>query len=164
MQTARSCLYNYAMIVPPFVGQDFLKTTGLADDKGYIKVLDTYQTPQYANVYAVGIAAAVDVPWQTVPVGIPKTGFPTEQMAHVAAKNVVSQIRGGVAEDHKEFGDIKGDLRHGRRQQRRHDPRRQDAAATQARRPRPGPQNHAMKVGFEKYSLWKMKAGHVGLP
>jgi sulfide:quinone oxidoreductase len=28
----------------------------------------------------------------------------------------------------------------------------------------PGPQNHAIKVGFEKYSLWKMEHGHVGLP
>jgi len=33
-------------------------------------------------VYAVGVAAAVEVPWRTaVPVGVPKTGFPTEQQA-----------------------------------------------------------------------------------
>ncbi len=39
------------------------------------------------NVYAVGIAAAVDVPWHTSnPVGIPKTGFPTEQQAHVCGQ------------------------------------------------------------------------------
>lgn len=36
----------------------------------------TYQAQGYDNVYAVGIAAAVDVPWQTAtPVGVPKTGF-----------------------------------------------------------------------------------------
>jgi sulfide:quinone oxidoreductase len=28
----------------------------------------------------------------------------------------------------------------------------------------PGPQNHAFKLAFEKYYLWKMRAGHVGLP
>ena len=28
----------------------------------------------------------------------------------------------------------------------------------------PGPQNHAMKLGFEKYFLWKMRGGHVTLP
>jgi sulfide:quinone oxidoreductase len=28
----------------------------------------------------------------------------------------------------------------------------------------PGPQAHAMKLGFEKYFLWKMKHGQVRLP
>ena len=28
----------------------------------------------------------------------------------------------------------------------------------------PGPQNHAMKLAFEKYFIWKMKHGQVGLP
>ena len=157
--------YAYSMIIPPFVGQDFLKSTGVADDKGYIKVLDTYQTPQYSNIYAVGIAAAVDVPWQTaVPVGIPKTGFPTEQMAHVAAKNIVSQIRGEVPQDHKEFADIKaicvmdaGNNGVMILADKMLPPRKHGVLV-------PGPQNHAMKVGFEKYSLWKMKKGHVGLP
>ena len=60
-----------------------------------MKVRDTYQSDAYDDVYAVGVAAAVDVPWQTpTPVGIPKTGFPTEQQAHVAASNIAAQIRG----------------------------------------------------------------------
>jgi sulfide:quinone oxidoreductase len=28
----------------------------------------------------------------------------------------------------------------------------------------PGPQVHAMKVGFEKYYLWKSRHGYVRLP
>jgi hypothetical protein len=28
----------------------------------------------------------------------------------------------------------------------------------------PGPQTQAMKLGFEKYFLWKMKHGQVRLP
>jgi len=28
----------------------------------------------------------------------------------------------------------------------------------------PGPQAHAMKLGFEKYFLWKMRHGYVQLP
>jgi sulfide:quinone oxidoreductase len=28
----------------------------------------------------------------------------------------------------------------------------------------PGPQAHLMKLGFEKYFLWKMRNGHVQLP
>jgi len=28
----------------------------------------------------------------------------------------------------------------------------------------PGPQSHAMKLGFEKYYLWKTRHGFVRLP
>src|ERR671910_760602 len=37
--------FAYAMIVPPFLGQEVIRrTTEIADDKGYGKVRDTYQT------------------------------------------------------------------------------------------------------------------------
>lgn len=101
--------YSFSMFVPPFVGQDFLKQVpGFADEKGYIPVRDTYQHRDYDDIYAVGIAAQVPVPWQTpTPVGVPKTGFPSEQMAHVAAKNIASQIKGEQPTATKDFGDIK---------------------------------------------------------
>jgi len=91
----RSLGFAYAMIVPPFLGQQVVRSVeGLADDKGYVPVHDTYQSVAYPNVYAVGIAAAVTVPWTTaVPVGIPKTGFPTEAQAHVAAENIAASSR-----------------------------------------------------------------------
>ena len=158
--------YNYSMFIPPFLGQDFLKDVpGLADPKGYIPVRDTYQTNDHDNIYAVGIAAQVTAPWQTpTPVGIPKTGFPTEQMAHVAAVNIASQIRGQVPDETKEFQDIPAVCV-------------MDAGnngviilADKMLPPRkhgvliPGPQAHVMKLGFEKYFLWKMKGGHVALP
>lgn len=162
----REVPFKYAMVVPPFLGQDFLKgVDGIADAKGYIKVRPTYQTEEHDEVYAVGIAAAVTAPWQTpTPVGIPKTGFPTEAMAHVAAKNISAQIRGEEPTEEKEFGEIPAVCV-------------MDAGnngvlilADKMLPPRkhgvliPGPQNHAMKLGFEKYFLWKMKGGHVGLP
>src|SRR5215204_1805046 len=81
----------YSMVIPPFIGQDVVRSAPglLADAKGYIPVRPTYQTQKFDNIYTVGIAAAVDVPWQTaVPVGIPKTGYPTEVQAHTAAKNI----------------------------------------------------------------------------
>ena len=100
--------FKYSMIVPPFVGQDVVKESVLSDDKGYVKVRDTWQTEKYDNVYAAGIAAAVAVPWQTpTPTGLPKTGFPTEVMARVAAENVVHQIKGEAPAEHKEFADMK---------------------------------------------------------
>ncbi|MEO1064522.1 MAG: FAD-dependent oxidoreductase [Actinomycetota bacterium] len=158
--------FAYAMIIPPFIGQDVVsKAVEISDDKGYVPVRDTYQTVPYDNVYAVGIAAAVEVPWQTAnPVGIPKTGFPTEQQAHTAARNIASQVRGEEPAAHKEFGEIPAVCV-------------MDAGnngviilADHMLPPRkhsvmiPGPQAHAMKLAFEKYFLWKTRHGHVGLP
>src|SRR5712691_8121829 len=126
--------FRYAMVVPPFIGQDVIRATpGLSDDKGYIPVQDSYQSKAYPQIYAAGIAAQVPVPWQTsVPIGIPKTGFPTESMAKVAARNIVAAIKGKPPVKHKDFGEM---------------------AAL-----------HAMKVTFEKYYLWKSRHGYTRLP
>src|SRR5262249_28012321 len=88
--------FTHPLIGPPFLGPDVIQAnTEIADAKGYGKVRDTYQPLTRDEVYAVGIAVAVDVPWQTpTPVGVPKTGFPAERMAHVAARNIAAQIRG----------------------------------------------------------------------
>ncbi len=158
--------FSYGMVVPPFLGQQFLTATdGLADDKGYVRVRGTYQSEKYDDVYAVGVAAAVEAPWQTpTPVGIPKTGFPTEVMAHTAARNIAAQIRGDQPTQTHPFGDIKAVCV-------------MDAGnngvlilADKMLPPRkhgvliPGPQAHLMKVAFEKYYLWKMRHGYVQLP
>jgi sulfide:quinone oxidoreductase len=162
----RTLDFGYAMIIPPFSGQEVItRTPKIADDNGFVKVRDTYQSEAYDDVYAVGVAAAVDVPWQTpTPVGIPKTGFPTEQQAHVAATSIAAQIKGETPDAHKKFGDIAAVCV-------------MDAGnngvvilADKMLPPRkhgvliPGPQAHAMKLGFEKYFLWKMKHGQVRLP
>ena len=66
-----------------------------------------YQSKAYPEIYAVGIAAQVPVPWHTaVPIGIPKTGFPVESMAKVAARNIAAAIRGEPLGSHKEFGEM----------------------------------------------------------
>jgi sulfide:quinone oxidoreductase len=158
--------FSYAMIVPPFVGQEVVRTApGLADEKGYVTVRDTYQSATHDDIYAVGIAAAVDVPWQTpTPVGVPKTGFPTERMAHVAARNIAAQIRGEAPAAREAFGDMPAVCV-------------MDAGnngviilADKMLPPRkhgvliPGPQAHTMKLAFEKYFLWKARHGYVSLP
>ncbi len=158
--------FAYAMIVPPFLGQEVVRrATDIADAKGYVKVRDTYQTEAYDDVYAVGIAAAVEVPWQTAhAVGIPKTGLPTEQQAHVAARNIVAQIKGEEPQAHKTFGDIPAVcvMDAGNNgvlilADRMLPPRKHGVLI-------PGPQSHLMKLAFEKYFLWKARHGYVGLP
>lgn len=162
----RTIDFAYAMIVPPFIGQEVVHTVpGLADAKGYVTVRDTYQSIDHDEIYAVGIAAAVDSPWHTAnPIGIPKTGFPTEQQAHVAAKNIAAQIRGEKPETHKEFADIKGIcvMDAGNNgviilTDKMLPPRKHGMLI-------PGPQAHAMKLAFEKYFLWKTEHGYVTLP
>src|ERR1700751_3588906 len=105
---------------------------------------------------------AVAVACQTAtPVGIPKTGFPTERMAHVAARNIAAPIQGGAPASHEAFGDMPAVCV-------------MDAGnngviilADKMLPPRkhgvliPGPQAHAMKLGFEKYFLWKARHGYV---
>jgi NADH dehydrogenase FAD-containing subunit len=158
--------FSFAMLVPPFLGQDFLaQTEGLVDDKGYVLVRDTYQTQKWDDIYAVGIAAQVPLPWTTpTPTGLPKTGFPTERMAHTAATNIAAQIRGETPPKEQAFGDIpavcvmdagnNGVLILGDKML---PPRKHSVLI-------PGPQNHAAKVAFEKYFLWKMRNGYVRLP
>jgi sulfide:quinone oxidoreductase len=162
----RAIPFRYAMIIPPFVGQDVVRTVdGLADDNGFVPVRPTYQSEKYDDVYAVGVAAAVEVPWQTaVPVGVPKTGFPTEQQSHVTARNIAAQIRGETPGEHKEFADIpavcvmdagnNGVIILADRML----PPRKHAVLI------PGPQAHLMKLGFEKYFLWKARHGYMQLP
>ena len=112
-----------------------------------------------------GIAAAVDLSWQTpTPVGIPKTGFPTERMAHVAARKITAQIRGEAPAHQQAFGEIPAVCV-------------MDAGnngviilADKMLPPRkhglliPGPQAHAMKLAYERYFLWKARHGYVTLP
>jgi sulfide:quinone oxidoreductase len=157
--------FRYAMIVPPFLGAEVVNASGLGNPKGFIDVKDTYQTLSHPNVYAVGIAAAVNAPWQTAnAVGVPKTGFPAETMAHVAATNIASQIRGEPPTREEGFGDIPavcimdaGNNGVAILADKMLPPRKHGVMI-------PGPQNHAAKIAFEKYFLWKMKNGYVRLP
>lgn len=162
----RELPYKYAMIVPPFLGVDAVKSNDkLANASGFVPVRDTYQTTSYDNIYAVGLAAAVSVPWTTpVPVGIPKTGFPTETQAHAAALNIADQIRGTLPSHEKPFGEIPAVCvmdagNNGIMLLGDHMLKPRKAAILI-----PGPQNHAIKLGLEKYFLWKSQKGLVQLP
>ena len=161
----RKLPFKYAMVVPPFMGADVVKASGLGNPTGFIEVKDTYQTLTHPNVYAVGIATAIQGPWTSAnAVGVPKTGFPAETMARVAAANIASQIRGEAPTREENFADIPAVCI-------------MDAGnngvlilADKMLPPRkhgvmiPGPQSHAAKLAFEKYFLWKARHGYVQLP
>jgi sulfide:quinone oxidoreductase len=165
LRNGRKLPFGYAMIVPPFAGAEVVKASGLGNARGFIEVEDTYQSLAHPDVYAVGIAVAVNVPWTTAnQVGVPKTGFPAETMARVAAENIASQIRGERPVKKEQFGDIPAVCI-------------MDAGnngvlilADKMLPPRkhgvmiPGPQSHAAKIAFEKYYLWKTRHGYVNLP
>ena len=158
--------FSFAMVVPPFLGQEFLRSTeGLTDAKGFIPVRGTYQSEKYDDIYAVGVAAAVSVPWSTpVPVGIPKTGFPTETQAAAAAANIAAQVRGEQPTNEKPFGEIPavcvmdaGNNGVVILADKMLPPRKHGVLV-------PGPQAHLMKLAFERYFIWKMRNGYVQLP
>jgi sulfide:quinone oxidoreductase len=165
LANGRTIPFKYAMVVPPFVGADVVKASGLGNAKGFIEVKDTYQTLTHPNVYAVGIATAVNAPWQSAnAVGVPKTGFPAETMARVAATNIASQIRGEDPTKEENFSDIPavcimdaGNNGVVILADRMLPPRKHGVMI-------PGPQSHAAKLAFEKYFMWKMRHGYVKLP
>ncbi|WP_148616324.1 NAD(P)/FAD-dependent oxidoreductase [Nocardioides rubriscoriae] len=154
--------FTFSMVVPPFAGQDFLREAdGLSDDHGLVLVRDTFQSEKYDDVYAVGAAAAVDAPWQEpVPAGPRRHGLPTEVMAQTAALNIASQVRGASPTTSLPFADTTTTWRTGPDGPDGPDPapgpRRHGAHV-------PGARLHRLRVGFERYSLWKMRHGHVNL-
>ncbi len=165
LSDGRKLPFKYAMVVPPFIGAEVVKASGLGNARGFIDVKDTYQTLAHPNVYAVGIAAAVNAPWTSAnAVGVPKTGFPAETMAHVAAENICSQVRGQEPVKEENFGDIPavcimdaGNNGVVILADKMLPPRKRGVMI-------PGPQSHAAKVAFEKYFLWKAQRGYVNLP
>ena len=165
LKDGRRLPFKYAMIVPPFIGAQVVMDSGIGNPRGFIDVKDTYQTLQYPNVYAVGIAAAVDAPWRSAnAVGVPKTGFPSETMARVAATNIASQIRGEEPTREENFADMPavcvmdaGNNGVAILADRMFPPRKWGVMI-------PGPQNHLAKLAFERYYLWKTRKGYVQLP
>ena len=85
----RKLPFKLAMLAPPFKG--VAGVAGLGNARGFIPVDEQYRHPQYANIYAVGVAVAMAPREPTpVPTGVPKTGYMTVQMAKAAAFNIAA--------------------------------------------------------------------------
>ena len=153
---------KFTMVVPRFLGVDAVRNTpGLANANGFIETDDTYQHHVYKNIFAAGVTVDVKPPSSTpVPCGVPKTGWPTEQMAKLAAKNIVADIKGLPFKQEK-FGDMNaycimdtGNM--GMMIVGDHilSPRQHQFII-------PGPEAHWAKIAFEKYFLYTRKHGQV---
>ncbi|MEK7394331.1 MAG: FAD-dependent oxidoreductase [Fibrobacterota bacterium] len=101
---------KWSMLVPPFRGAALVRNSeGLGDEKGFVPTSEGYQHVKYPNIFAAGLAAKVPNPFKgLVPFGVPKTGFPTDEMAKTVAKNIGAVMHGLPANHCKPFGKIPG--------------------------------------------------------
>ncbi|OFZ92035.1 MAG: hypothetical protein A2V78_16810 [Betaproteobacteria bacterium RBG_16_64_18] len=96
---------DFSLIVPAFYGSHaYMGIEGLSNPRGFVIADDYLCNPKYQNIYAAGVALAIAPPFKTaVPVGVPKTGQMTEEMAGVAAHNIAADIKGGSKKRGKDF-------------------------------------------------------------
>jgi sulfide:quinone oxidoreductase len=154
--------HRFSMIVPPFRGvYAILNSPGLGGPKGFVPADEHYRHPKYPEVYTVGVAMALAPPEQTpVPTGVPKTGFMTEHMAKIAAKNITASIKGEglVTHDLNVFCVLDAG---GKATLLYADPVLPPRNKIYLKETRLG---HKYKKLFERYFLWKMRHGLTRLP
>ncbi len=152
--------FKLAMIAPPFKGVPAVAALG--NPRGFIPVDKNYRHTKYKNIFAVGVAMAIAPPEVTpVPTGVPKTGFMTVRMAKIAAATIASDITGKTPPPAEELGVVcLMDIG--------------NTAALMKAYPVLPPRQSSymkkaiwakwMKLGFEKYFLYKMKHGFSKWP
>lgn len=152
--------FKLAMIAPPFKGVPAVAPLG--NPRGFIPVDKNFRHTKHKSIFAIGVTMAIAPPEQTpVPTGVPKTGFMTVKMAKTAAAAIYSDIKGTPPPPMTEL-EVVCLMDMG------------NTAALMKASPGPPPRQTSftkkgiwakwMKVGFEKYFLYKMKNGLSGLP
>jgi sulfide:quinone oxidoreductase len=152
--------FKLAMIAPPFKGVPAVAPLG--NPRGFIPVDKNYRHTKHKNIFAIGVAMAIAPPEATpVPTGVPKTGFMTVKMAKTSAAAIYSDIKGTPPPPMDELSVVclmdMGNTAALMKASPVLPPR-------QASYTKKGKWAKWMKVGFEKYFLWKMKRGLSGLP
>ena len=101
---------KFRMLVPAFKGVELIfNSPGLGDARGFLPTNDGYQHIKYSNVFGAGLAVKVTNPFLGhVAFGVPKTGYPTDEMAKAAAANIRNLIRGDARIENRPFGRIPG--------------------------------------------------------
>jgi len=152
--------FKLAMIAPPFKGVPAVMPLG--NPRGFIPVDKNYRHTKHKNIFAIGVAIAIAPPEATpVPTGVPKTGYMTVKMAKTAAATIASDVAGKTPPVADELGVVcLMDMG--------------NTAALMKAYPVLPPRQSSymkkaiwakwMKLGLEKYFLWKMKRGMSQLP
>jgi sulfide:quinone oxidoreductase len=152
--------FKLAMIAPPFKGVPAVAPLG--NPRGFIPVDKNYRHTKYKNIFAVGVAMAIAPQEVTpVPTGVPKTGFMTVRMAKIAAATIASDVTGKTPPPADELGVVcLMDMG--------------NTAAFMKAYPVLPPRQSSymkkaiwakwMKLGFEKYFLYKMRHGLSNWP
>ncbi|MFC0082239.1 NAD(P)/FAD-dependent oxidoreductase [Aciditerrimonas ferrireducens] len=158
--------FAFAMIVPPFVGQDVVAASpGLGNAHALVPVRDTYQHREHPNVFGAGVAIDVPSPFSTpVAVGVPKTGYPADVEGKVVGENIARLVASRVDLRERPFSQIPGlcvlDAGH----------KEVVIVANHLFPPRdhalliPNPLYDEGKRLFERYYLWKARHGYSWLP
>ena len=149
--------FDLAALIPAFYGAQVVRDVeGLGNPRGFIPVDKHLRSTAFPNIYAVRVSVAIAPPGPTaVPVGVPKTGHMSEEMATRAAANITAEVTGdGELVDGltlpatciNDAGDVAFYIHA--------DPFLPPRNVTRLRR---GAPYHYLKVAFERYYLEKVK-------
>jgi sulfide:quinone oxidoreductase len=152
--------FKLSMLAPAMKGVPAVAHLG--NQRGFIPVDGRYRHIKYKNIFAVGVAVAIAPPEQTpVPTGVPKTGYMTVKMAKTASLAIASDITVCAVPEETPI-DVWCLMDMG------------NTAAFMKANPVLPPRQESelkggivykwMKIGFEKYFLYKMKHGLSNLP
>jgi len=152
--------FKLGMFAPAMKGVPAVAPLG--NPRGFIPVDKNYRHTKYKNIFAVGVAVAIAPPEQTpVPTGVPKTGYMTVKMAKTTARTISAEITGGTMPEGEPI-DVICLMDMG------------NTAAYMKARPVLPPRQESelkegimykwMKIGFERYFLYKMRHGLSNWP
>ena len=112
MKIGEELLSFFTMLIPPFIGVDFImnspKLGTLANN--FILILGNYRYQTIKNIWGAGLAVDVKPPFKQddIQFTIPKTGYPSDVTGKIVAANVIKTFEGKTDFIEKPWGKITG--------------------------------------------------------